>query len=141
MSLIKVCSKQTESGVYTDQYINTKYICSIVHQHSNTNSRVTVHMVDGGSVVIDTNHYAKLQKAFDGDTLCPLTNEACRRDCSWSRIITEVDDNGFRDETICAMAYVSAYCMIEMQGDAQSVYFDEGDDPELGSNGGTNEGD
>jgi hypothetical protein len=58
-------------------------------------------------------------------TFCPLTKEECRSDCAWAHEITEIDEDGVTDSVLCAMAYVGAWCMIDTQGNGDSVYFDE----------------
>lgn len=62
------------------------------------------------------------------EAFCPLTKEACKKKCAWAHIITEVDDDGFHESTMFAIAYVGAWCMLDIQGNADSVYFDEGDE-------------
>lgn len=64
------------------------------------------------------------------EAFCPMMGVPCRDDCAWARNITEVDGEGFLDSTICAIAYIGAWCVLDIQGDAEDVYFDTEEDDE-----------
>lgn len=59
---------------------------------------------------------------------CPILREPCRKDCAWGHAILEIDEDGYHEDVVCAIAYVGAWCMLDIQGDPNDVYFDEGDE-------------